>query len=165
MPTLTNRSDFATALKSASTDTAQLFQRMSSELATLVIRYADSTGKVPAHKSQALRDEARAIVQKYFYTVQPVTNDAQERAHITRLINEARKQLKGATTRQQNELYTRLNMLLKRMQLLERGQQIVTIDEQGRGNAAFGKAILEPMRTLIQRVIEKQGIIIRDYLA
>lgn len=154
---ITNRSAFQAALQQSNRDQRMIFEAIQGELSRLIARYTNAEGKIPPQKSQALRDEARLIVQKYFVTTRRATADERraESERLHGLIKTAQGQMRGATERQQNELRARVVLLGKRIDLLEQQGLIVeSIDDAGSGKTPFARSLMNTIRPLVTAVVQ-----------
>jgi uncharacterized membrane protein YccC len=164
MPTLTNRSAYAESLKQTARDQRMIFESISGDLTRLIQRYTDADGKIPPQKSQALRDEARALVTKYFVTTRRATPDEHrtESERLRGLIATAQGQMRGATERQKAELRTRVTMLAKRLDRLVNGGLIVeSIDDKGAGMTPFARSLMNGIRGLVGEVVSSHAVQVR----
>lgn len=136
-------------------------------MTALITRYADASGKIPPQKGQALRDEARALVQGYFVTERRATAEerAAESAHLRGLITAAQKELRGATDRQRVEIAGRINLLASRLNALERrGVVYESIDSDGRGVSPYARALMRRITAVVSGVVDTHRAMVRRVL-
>jgi len=160
MPTLTNRSTYQDALKQTARDQRTIFEALSGDLTRLIQRYTDADGKIPPQKSQALRDEARAIVTKYFVTARRATAEEHrtEAERLRGLIATAQSQMRGATERQKAELRARVTLLARRLDRLVNGGLIVeSIDDKGAGMTPYARSLMIGIRGLVAEVVSSHA--------
>jgi hypothetical protein len=154
---ITTREIFSAALKANNQDQEALFRQMYSELNALLVRYADASGKIPFARGQALRQDARAIILRYFVTERQASPDERttETNRLHALIEIAQKQLRGSTDRQKLEISNRVAMLAARLESLERrGLILECIDAKGIGTTPYARALVRRLSSLVEGVIK-----------
>jgi hypothetical protein len=167
MPKITQRHDFQHALKTNVKQQRMLFEALQSDLAGLISRYSDSTGKIPPQKAQTLRDEAHTMILKYFVVLRKASPDEirTEKEHLVGLIAIAQKQMRGATERQKNELRVRVTLLGKRLDILEKqGLVAHSIDAKGHGQTVYARALMQNVRDLLTQVAQGQATMVKGLL-
>jgi hypothetical protein len=167
MPTLSTRAAFQQALTAEDRATRDLFKNMSAELIALINRSAGDDGKIPPQSSETVRQQARAIVSKYFVQTRPINGveAAKERQKLNALLTLAQKQMKTATERQKAELRLRVGFLGKRLALLERGLVVVSIDDKGNGVTPFARTLVRDLRGIVHAVVGKHSNYVRSVIS
>lgn len=156
MTKLSTKQDFQAALKSTERELKPFYADLAHELGGLVSRYANADGVIPPQKSEALRNEARQIVEKYFirYKVATANEKAAESTRLHELMAIAQKQIKSATQRQQMELRMRVLLIGKRIGLLEKhGVIVVTIDANGNGVSRYARLLTSNIDRVVKAAI------------
>lgn len=160
---ITTRSDFQSTLKDNTKQQRAIFEALSGELTRLITRYADVNGKIPPQQSQALRDEAGAIVRKYFVHTRKATA-SEHRAESTRLhelIATAQQQMRGATERQKTELRSRVTFLGQRLDMLEKqGLLVESINTDGQGLTPFARSLMSNIRGAVTSVVKAHAAVV-----
>lgn len=163
MPILSSREPFQRSLKTVERDGKQMFADMARELAGMVTGYAGADGKIAPENEDIVRQEARAIVMKYFVRERRVSMSemATEAGRLNALLLAARQSLRGASEREKTAIKGRIQQLSRRITALQRDGIIYeSINAKGEAVSPYARMLTKGIRGIISDVINMH----RDYV-
>jgi hypothetical protein len=145
-----------------------LFQSIADRIGGVLLRASDADGVIPLQRDQAVRDQAREIVEPLFVERVRVRSQRlrEERAHLEDLIQRARQDLDNAPAKDRARIRGRLVMLGNRLTRLERdGIALVAISLNPGPRSEYARLLLEALGVAVRGPVEAHAAQMERVLA
>lgn|GEM_PF-3036447 len=142
-----------------------LMRQIAERVAGALLEWTSEDGTVPLSSSRALRDRVRASIEPLFVSRVRLTGDEldAERAHVDRLIAQARQDLAGAKGQTRTRLLARLKMLATRGETLGAGWALLAF-RNGEPRSPYARIVLGGTEQVTRAVVLRHAGVIETLL-
>ena len=142
-----------------------LMRQIAERVAGALLEWTSEDGTVPLSSSRALRDRVRASIEPLFVSRVRLTGDEldAERAHVDRLIAQARQDLAGAKGQMRTRLLARLKMLATRGETLGAGWALLAF-RNGEPQSPYARIVLGGTEQVTRAVVLRHAGVIETLL-
>lgn len=143
----------------------ELMRQIAEQVGGILLAAMAADGTVPASESRAVRERARASIEPMFVARVRLAGDELdgERAHVERLIAQARQDLAGAKGQTRNRIMARLKMLATRAETLGAGWALLAI-RRGEPQAPYARIVLDGAEQAARGMVLRHAGVIETLL-